>query len=87
MELISDSTNGVIAKMYFKVPEKCGTYNVEISYEQGDIVDGNLQAIDVNVQNGYIMIEEKEENLAEISVGNVKAKIGIEIKVPINISR
>lgn len=57
----SDSTNGVIAKMYFKVPEKCGTYNVEISYEQGDIVDGNLQAIDVNVQNGYIMIEEKEE--------------------------
>ncbi len=82
----SDSTNGVIAKMYFKVPEKCGTYNVEISYEQGDIVDGNLQAIDVNVQNGYIMIEEKEENLAEISVGNVKAKIGIEIKVPINIS-
>ena len=82
----SDSTNGVIAKMYFKVPEKCGTYNVEISYEQGDIVDGNLQAIDVNVQNGYIMIEEKEENLAERSVGNVKAKIGIEIKVPINIS-
>ena len=83
---LSDSTNGVIAKMYFKVPEKCGTYNVEISYEQGDIVDGNLQAIDVNVQNGYIMIEEKEENLAEISVGNVKAKIGSEIKVPINIS-
>ena len=82
----SDSTNGVIAKMYFKVPEKCGTYNVEISYEQGDIVDGNLQAIDVNVQNGYIMIEEKEGNLAEISVGNVKAKIGSEIKVPINIS-
>lgn len=82
----SDSTNGVIEKMYFKVPEKCGTYNVEISYEQGDIVDGNLQAIDVNVQNGYIMIEEKEENLAEISVGNVKAKIGSEIKVPINIS-
>ena len=82
----SDSTNGVIAKMYFKVPEKCGTYNVEISYEQGDIVDGNLHAIDVNVQNGYIMIEEKEGNLAEISVGNVKAKIGSEIKVPINIS-
>lgn len=82
----SDSTNGVIAKMYFKVPEKCGTYNVEISYEQGDIVDGNLQAIDVNIQNGYIMIEEKEENLAEISVGNVKAKIESEIKVPINIS-
>lgn len=82
----SDSTNGVIAKMYFKVPEKCGTYNVEISYEQGDIVDGNLQAIDVNIQNVYIMIEEKEENLAEISVGNVKAKIESEIKVPINIS-
>lgn len=65
----SDSTNGVIAKMYFKVPEKCGTYNVEISYEQGDIVDGNLQAIDVNVQNGYIMIEEKEGNLAEFLMG------------------
>lgn len=81
-----DKTNGIIATMNFKLPEKCGKYNIEISYEQGDIVDGNLQGIDVNVQNGCIIVSENEENLPVVSIENVKAKIGSEIKVPINIS-
>ena len=63
----SDSTNGVIAKMYFKVPEKCGTYNVEISYEQGDIVDGNLDPIKINTKSGTITVEEPQKINVNIS--------------------
>ena len=63
----SDSTNGVIAKMYFKVPEKCGTYNVEISYEQGDIVDGNLDPIKINTKSGTITVEEPQKINVNVS--------------------
>lgn len=61
----ADATNGVIAVLTFKKPLKSGTYPIEVSYEKGDIIDGNLQVVEVEMNNGSIMLmgASDEENL------------------------
>lgn len=52
----ADSTNGTIAVLTFKTPENAGEYGVNISYNDGDIVDGNLTPINVRLKQGSVTI-------------------------------
>lgn len=52
----ADASNGVIAILTFTVPDISGTYNINISYEDGDIVDGNLQPISLKMNKGQITV-------------------------------
>lgn len=83
----ADTSNGVIAILTFTVPDIAGTYNINLSYEEGNIVDGNLDPITVDIQNGGITIEKEEsENIATIAVENVTTGSGGSISVPVRIS-
>lgn len=82
-----DSSNGVIATLIFTVPDIVGTYNIKLSYEDGNIVDGNLDPITVDIQNGGITIQKEEsEDMPTITVGNVTTSSGGSISVPVQIS-
>lgn len=52
-----DSSNGVIAILNFSKPKKAGSYDVKISYEDGGIIDGNLQPVEVTMYNGSITVK------------------------------
>jgi len=53
----ADSTNGTIAVLTFTVPENAeGTYNINVSYEVGNIYDNDYEDIDVSVVNGKINV-------------------------------
>ena len=83
----ADCSNGVIATLIFTVPDISGTYNINISYEDGDIVDGNLDPITLDIQNGGITISKEEsDNMPTITVGNAAAASGGSISVPVQIS-
>ena len=56
-----DSSNGVIAVLNFSKPKKAGSYDVKISYEDGGIIDGNLQPVEVTMYNGSITVKESSE--------------------------
>lgn len=85
--LEADNTNGVIATLNFTVPQDTGIYNISISCEDGDVVDGNLSPINVSTENGSITVSgEITEQKPTISIGSVMAKAGSQIKLPISIS-
>lgn len=53
-----DSTNGTVATLTFTVPKDAeGNYEVNISYSVGNIYDGDLNDIYVNIVNGGINVE------------------------------
>ncbi|MGN1154703.1 MAG: S-layer homology domain-containing protein, partial [Agathobacter sp.] len=52
-----DKSNGSIAILTFKAPSNVGTYNISASYEEGDIVDGNLNPVDVTIANGSVTVK------------------------------
>lgn len=54
--LEADSTNGIIATLTFDVPQGDGTYDITLSYDEGDIVDGELQPVAVRTVNGQIAV-------------------------------
>ena len=83
----ADASNGVVAILTFTTPDLVGTYNINLSYEYGDIVDGSLSPIDIVIQNGGITIVKKEfENIPIIAVEDVTASPGESILVPVYIS-
>ncbi len=83
----ADTSNGVIAILTFTVPDIAGTYNINLSYEEGNIVDGNLAPMTVDIQNGGITItKEENENMPTITVENVTTGSGGSISVPVRIS-
>lgn len=86
--LEADNTNGVIATLTFNVPKEVGVYNISVSYEDGDIIDGNLSPVNVHTESGSITVSEEEQppNLPSISIGNVTAKAGTQAEVPVIIS-
>lgn len=53
----ADTSNGIIAILTFKVPNGAGKYNISLSYKPGDIVDGNLAAVEPVITNGYIQTD------------------------------
>lgn len=85
--LEADNTNGVIATLTFTVPQNAGKYDISISCEDGDIVDGNLSPVNVSTENGSITVSgEITEQTPTISIGSTTAKAGSQVKVPISIS-
>ena len=52
-----DKTDGVIATLTFNVPDIKGTYDISLSYSDGDFVDGALRHITPIIKNGYINID------------------------------
>ena len=57
----ADYSNGTIATLTFKAPSANGVYNIAISYLDGEIVDGDIQPVAVNVVNGSITVEGKDK--------------------------
>ena len=62
-----DKTNGIVVTLSFKAPKENGTYNITATYEDGDIVNGLLQPVDVLIKNGSITVGAKN---IEVTVGN-----------------
>ncbi len=88
-----DNSNGIMANLNFTVPDMTGTYNVEITYEYGDIVNGALFPIDVATQDGYIKVGTSEEpdNPEQnkdftVSIDSINANSGGDIDIPISIA-
>ena len=52
----ADTSNGNIALLTFTVPETEGNYPVTVSYEDGDIVDGDLNPVALEIVNGGIQV-------------------------------
>ena len=90
----ADNTNGIIAYLKFANPNENGTYSINVSYIEGDIVDGDLTPIEVSIQNGSVTIggsEQGNENPEQtenttISVDTVASNSGGSVDVPIWIS-
>ena len=60
MELTEDDkADGTLFTITFKIKdlEATGKYEIRLSYYDGDITDENYEALDVNLENGYIVIE------------------------------
>lgn len=54
----ADSSNGEIVLLTFENPKKIGNYDIIASFEEGDIVDNNLQPIKIKLTNGSIIIKD-----------------------------
>jgi hypothetical protein len=60
MELTDeDKVDGTLFSITFKIKDTSvtGKYLIRLSYYDGDITDENYEALDVNIENGYIIIE------------------------------
>ncbi len=94
----SDNSNGTVVLLNFTVPNEQGTFNVSISYNDGDIVDGKLTPMEIITQNGSITSGESggeggnddpdpgQNDNVTISVDSVTANSGGSIDVPIRIT-
>ena len=60
-----DKSNGTLVILRFSNPKKAGTYKINISYKNGDIIDGDLNPVDVTVVNGSIKVEDNTESTTE----------------------
>ena len=61
----ADLSDGIIATLEFTAPDTPGTYNISVSYGDGNIVDGNLNPVDFALTNGCV----KVESTATVTVG------------------
>lgn len=62
----ADDSNGVIATLQFRAPNNAGVYNISASYDVGGIYDGDMEDINVVIDNGAISV--KNENSISVSV-------------------
>lgn len=83
----ADSTNGTIAILTFKAPSNAGKYSINVSYDEGDIVDGTLSPVSVTLKNGSITVEDSAPVLGMIiTVDTVTAQPGESFTVPVRIA-
>lgn len=69
----ADTSNGVLVTLQFRTPNNSGTYNVSASYDVGGIYDGDMQDIDVAIDNGVITSgKEKSMSVTLTDVINVE---------------
>lgn len=54
----ADYTNGIIAVLTFTAPKETGLYNISVSYEDGDVVDGDLNPVELNIVNGIVEVSD-----------------------------
>lgn len=91
-----DTTDGVIAYLFFDSMSEGGDYNVSISYEYGDIVNGALEPVEVETVSGTISVADAsgggggDDPLpfdgTVITIGEVTANSGESVDVPVYIS-
>ncbi len=72
--LENDTSNGTIAVLTFSVPDKEGIYDIEISYIDGDVVDGNLMPIDLKTVNGKIEVKSFLKTIT-VNIGNKSVQL------------
>lgn len=60
-------TNGLLATLTFKAPDYDGVCNIMISYDNGDIVNGDLAPVSVEIKNGSISVM---SDVVEFTIGN-----------------
>lgn len=85
--LEEDNTNGIIAVLTFTAPSEPGNYNIQVSYDDGDIVNGDLIPLNVTTQNGGIKVgAETVTDQPMLSVGNAEVKSNEEISIPLTLS-
>ena len=53
----ADSTNGTIAVLTFKTPSNAGKYSINVSYDEGDIVDGTLSPVNVTLKTEVSLLK------------------------------
>lgn len=83
----ADSTNGTIAVLTFKTPSNAGKYSINVSYDEGDIVDGTLLPVSVTLKNGSITVEDSSPVSGTIiTVDTVTAQAGESFTVPVRIA-
>lgn len=63
--LEEDKSNGTIAVLTFAAPLTAGDYSISVSYDNGDIVDGNLNPINARTIQGTITVEETSNSTPE----------------------
>lgn len=90
----ADTTNGVIAYLCFNAMTENGIYNIFISYEEGDIVNGNLEPLVVETSGGKVTVGEASGDNEEtekhdgpiITFGKAVASAGGSIDIPVYMS-
>lgn len=53
----ADETNGVMALLTFTAPQTEGTYEIALSYADGNIVDGTLTPFNIATNDGAILVK------------------------------
>ena len=82
----ADISNGIIANLTFEAPLEGGTYNISASCQSDGVVDNDLAPLAMSFQSGSIeVIEPIPEDAPKINVGNVIARAGQIVNIPISI--
>lgn len=63
----ADSSNGQIAILTFDNPGAEGEYSIAVSCVEGDVIDGDLNPVTVNTENGYIEVKKDESKSSSSS--------------------
>ena len=67
----ADFSNGTVATLTFTAPKTSGTYSVSVSYENGDIVDGDINPVTVNIVNGAVKVGSQTPEVPKTPVTEV----------------
>lgn len=60
----SVNTDGVIVNLTFTAPAEDGTYEINVSYENGDVIDGELNPVKFTIVNGSITVGNEVSTVA-----------------------
>ena len=65
-----DTSNGIIAYLTFSLPDYSGDFSIDLSYQEGGIIDGDLQPVDVKTVSGNIFGPRETESTINVTIGN-----------------
>lgn len=54
----ADTSNGVMFMLKFETPEKGGVFQIAITCEEGDVIDGDINPVSVEITNGSITVND-----------------------------
>lgn len=54
--LEADDTNGEIAVLTFSAPAEAGTYDISVSYEPDEVIDGDFAPVDLELIDGSVTV-------------------------------
>ena len=65
-----DTSNGTIAWLCFTAPTSVGTYSIEISCNDGEVFDGNIESIDVQTVSAKVIVQKEDITNVTVIIGN-----------------